>query len=106
MARVEVAPSASRSLDLMIADLDLPDDTHDRVRERLRQLRTFPASAPAREGGRWAGYRALIGPWPWMILVYRFIEADDLVRVVATSPPSPSLRPTRSGSLLLRHRNV
>jgi hypothetical protein len=67
----------------MIADLDLPSDTRERVRQRLIQLRTFPESAPAKRDGRWAGYRALIGPWLWMILVYRFIEADDLVRVVA-----------------------
>jgi hypothetical protein len=83
VAHVEVAPSASHALDLMIADLDLPSDTRERVRQRLIQLRTFPESAPAKRDGRWAGYRALIGPWLWMILVYRFIEADDLVRVVA-----------------------
>jgi len=67
----------------MIKDLDLPPDTRDRVKERLAQLTTFPESAPAKEDGRWVGYRALLGPWPWMILVYRFVEANDLVRVVA-----------------------
>lgn len=83
MAHVEVAPSASHALDLMIGELDLPSDTRERVKQRLIQLRTFPESAPAKREGRWAGYRALMGPWPWMILVYRFTEADDLVRVVA-----------------------
>lgn len=83
MARVEVAPSARDSLNRMIADLHLPSGTRDLVRERLRQLQTFPESAPARDEGRWAGYRALVGPSSWLIIVYRFIEPEDIVQVVA-----------------------
>src|ERR671923_136770 len=33
--------------------------------------------------GRWHGTRFLIGPWPWMILVYIHDDADDAVFVVA-----------------------
>jgi hypothetical protein len=32
--------------------------------------------------GRWEGYRFLLGPWRWMLLVYVFIEPNDRVVVV------------------------
>lgn len=33
-------------------------------------------------GGRWSGFRFLLGPWRWMILVYVVFEDDDRVVVV------------------------
>jgi len=33
-------------------------------------------------GGRWAGFRFVLGPWRWMIVVYVFDEADDRVAIV------------------------
>jgi hypothetical protein len=32
--------------------------------------------------GRWAGFRFILGPWRWMIVVYRYDEAIDQVAVV------------------------
>ncbi len=33
--------------------------------------------------GRWSGTRFVLGPWPWMFLVYVFDEEDDAVFVVS-----------------------
>jgi hypothetical protein len=33
-------------------------------------------------GGRWRGYRFLLGPWRWLILVYLYLEDQDRVVVV------------------------
>jgi hypothetical protein len=32
--------------------------------------------------GRWEGFRFVLGPWRWMLLVYVFIETEDRVVVV------------------------
>ena len=33
-------------------------------------------------GGRWEGFRFLLGPWRWMLLIYVFVEPEDRVVVV------------------------
>jgi len=33
-------------------------------------------------GGRWRGFRFLLGPWRWMLIVYVFREDDDRVVIV------------------------
>jgi hypothetical protein len=48
----------------------------------LRILERFPPAGRALTG-RWEDTRFLIGPWPWMIIVYVHDEADDVVYVVA-----------------------
>jgi hypothetical protein len=47
----------------------------------LRSLVEFPKLGPAL-AGRWDGYRFILGPWRWLILVYVFIEEEDRVVVV------------------------
>lgn len=32
--------------------------------------------------GRWDGFRFLLGPWRWLLLVYVFIRSEDRVVVV------------------------
>lgn len=32
--------------------------------------------------GRWSGFRFLLGPWRWMILIYVFIEDESRAVVV------------------------
>jgi hypothetical protein len=54
--------------------LHLPADTQERVRNQLGLLETFPDLGVALVG-RWSGYRALPGPWPWMLAVYR-VDGD------------------------------
>ena len=93
MATVIVAQTARRDLEAMILTHSLPDSTRDRVVASLRPLMEFPHLGPALTG-RWAGFRFILGPWPWMLLVYQFDEAADLVAIV-TIQDSRSARAAR-----------
>lgn len=82
MARVEVARAAREDLDRLIRTLSLPVDTAERVKRSLRPLPRFPRLGPEL-GGRWTGFRFVLGPWRWLIVVYVFEEAEDRVIVVS-----------------------
>ena len=81
MTTVVVTPTARRNLDEMIETLTLPPSTRDRVRASLEPLRRFPRLGGELDG-RWAGFRFVLGPWRWMVVVYRFDEALDQVAIV------------------------
>ena len=81
MARVELAKVAIEDLQRIILTHSLPPDTPARVRASLRPLSTFPLLGPALHG-RWENYRFVVGPWRWMILVYRHFAEGDRVVVV------------------------
>jgi len=81
LARVELAQAAVEDLRRMMLTHSLPPDTAGRVRASLEPLRTFPLLGPALHG-RWDGFRFVVGPWRWMILVYRHLVEDDRVVVV------------------------
>ena len=81
MATVVVTPTAAQDLERLIRTHSLPPDTVARFRRSLAPLARFPligASLP----GRWAGYRFVLGPWRWMLVVYVDDEAADRVAVV------------------------
>ena len=65
----------------MIRTHSLTESTIDRVRAALAPLADFPLIGPALEG-RWQGFRFVLGPWPWMLLVYVWNESTDEVAVV------------------------
>jgi len=44
-------------------------------------LAAFPRLGPAL-AGRWQGLRFVLGPWPWMLIVYSWDEAADQVSVI------------------------
>ena len=81
MASVELSAAAVEDLEALIQTLSLPPDTRARVAGSLRTLRRFPLIGPALEG-RWQGFRFLLGPWRWMLLVYSFMEDEDRVVIV------------------------
>ncbi|MGA8364218.1 MAG: hypothetical protein WB709_06830 [Solirubrobacteraceae bacterium] len=81
MARVELARVVVEDLDTLIRTHSLPADTRARVARSLRSLERFPLMGPAL-GGRWEGFRLLLGPWRWLLLVYVFVESEDRVVVV------------------------
>lgn len=81
MARVIVAEPARQDLADLVRSHSLPDSTRDRVRRILTPLAAFPLLGPALEG-RWDGFRFVLGPWPWMLIVYAYDEEADLVVVV------------------------
>ena len=82
MARVELSIAAVEDLDALVRTHSLPPDTRDRLRRSLRPLQQFPRLG--RElSGRWEGFRVVLGPWRWMLIVYVVIEREERV-VVAT----------------------
>jgi hypothetical protein len=81
VARVELAVTAVEDLAGLIRTHSLPANTRARVVRSLRALERFPLMGPALSG-RWEGFRFLLGPWRWLVLVYVFIESEDRVVVV------------------------
>ena len=81
MGRVELSRAALEDLDRMIATHSLPGDTRERVKRSLLILEDFPLLGPPLTG-RWDGFRFLIGPWRWLILVYVHEPADQCAIVV------------------------
>jgi hypothetical protein len=82
LIEVLVTPRAQRDINEAIANLGLPSDTWARVARSLRVLETFPLAGPAL-AGRWAPARFVLGPWPWMILLYLYDEPAEAVYIVA-----------------------
>jgi plasmid stabilization system protein ParE len=80
MARVELAQAAVEDLERLIYTHSLPADTKERVKRSLRPLEDFPYIGAALRG-RWEGFRFLLGPWRWMLIVYEYFEDDDRVVV-------------------------
>jgi plasmid stabilization system protein ParE len=93
VAQVQVARAAREDLDRLIRGLILPADTRQRVARALRPLTTFPRLGPELQG-RWAGFRFLLGPWRWLILVYVVIDGGERVVVVTFQDARTADSPT------------
>jgi hypothetical protein len=81
VARVEVSEAAAEDLARLIQTHSLPADTKERVQRSLRPLERFPLLG-AELGGRWQGFRFLLGPWRWMVMVYVYLDDEDRAVVV------------------------
>ena len=81
MARVVIAERAQVNLSRMILTHSLPANTREGVRSAIAPLDEFPQLGPELKG-RWRHFRFVLGPWPWMLIVYRWDEATDTVVVV------------------------
>ena len=82
MARVELSEGAVDDLARLIRTHSLPPNTPERVKRSLRPLERFPLLG-AELSGRWAGFRFLLGPWRWMVLVYVYLADEERVVVVS-----------------------
>jgi plasmid stabilization system protein ParE len=81
VARVELSAIAVEDLDRLILTHSLPIDTRPRLRRSLRVLEEFPLIG--RElAGRWQDMRFVLGPWRWLLVVYRYEESEDRVLVL------------------------
>jgi plasmid stabilization system protein ParE len=82
VARVVVTEAAARSLSELIDSHSLPSDTAARVRRSLSPLARFPRLGTVVDPAT-PDERFLLGPWRWLVIVYAYREADDLVAVLA-----------------------
>jgi plasmid stabilization system protein ParE len=90
---IVVAETARVDLEVLILTHSLPASTKDRVRAALAPLAEFPLLGPALTG-QWQGLRFILGPWPWMLLVYAYDEARDRVSVVTIQDSRSARSPT------------
>jgi plasmid stabilization system protein ParE len=95
LSEVRLSLDAVKDLDRMIITHSLPPDTRERVRRTLRPLEQFPRIGRRLEG-RWEPLRFILGPWRWMLILYSYEEADDLVLVVAFQDARSSAAATSS----------
>jgi hypothetical protein len=95
VARVVVTPTAVEDLDRLIRTLSLPSDTKARVRQSLSPLKQFPLLGAELEG-LWAGFRFLLGPWRWIIVVCTYDATDDRVAII-------TIHDARSASSAVAH---
>ncbi|MGH3158050.1 MAG: type II toxin-antitoxin system RelE family toxin [Streptosporangiaceae bacterium] len=79
----------------MIVTHSLPLDTRDRVRRTLAILADFPRIGQQFEG-KWHPLRFILGPWRWMLILYSYEEADDVVLVIASQDGQSSTAATSS----------
>ena len=93
MASVVVTATAERNLRSLIETHFLPPSTEERVRASLEPLREFPLlGSPL--GGRWTGFRFILGPWRWMLIVYRCEQSLDRVEVFTIRDARSARSPT------------
>jgi plasmid stabilization system protein ParE len=93
VAQVELARAAVADLEMLVQTHSLPRDTRQRVRDVLEPLQRFPRLG-AELAGRWEGFRFILGPWRWMLLVYVFDEDRDRVVVVTVQDARTSTAAT------------
>jgi hypothetical protein len=96
VAQVIVSPRAKRDVDEAISSLNLPVDAWGRIVRSLRVLETFPLAGPEL-GGRWAPTRFVLGPWSWMLMLYRYDQASDRVFVISVHDARSAASPRSSG---------
>jgi plasmid stabilization system protein ParE len=94
MTRLVVTPAAAEDLDRLIFTHSLPANTLERVKRSMRPLADFPLLGQAL-GGRWEGFRFILGPWRWMLIVYVFDPEAGQVSIV-TIQDGRSARAPRS----------
>jgi plasmid stabilization system protein ParE len=82
MARVVVAQRARKDLAELIQTRSLPADTGSRVRSSIEPLASFPQIGKLLTG-RWRGFRSILGPWRWMLIVYLYDEPTNTVAILA-----------------------
>lgn len=74
----------------MVRSHSLPKNTKARFKRSVRLLGRFPRFGPELNG-RWAGFRFVLGPWRWMIIVYVYLEEVERVVIVTIQDARSSL---------------
>lgn len=84
MPRLEWSEQALAGLDQLVLSHSLPADTRLRVEQSAQVLRRFPRFGPElRTLPDGAELRFLIGPWPWLVIVYLYLVSERRAVVVS-----------------------
>ena len=85
MARIEVSRAAVADIARLCVTHSLPADTNGRIRRSLRALEQFPRLGTVLDADGWVGFRFVLGPRRWMVIIYEVL--DDGARVVVVTVP-------------------
>lgn len=84
MIRLEWSEQALLGLDRLRLTHNLPPDTRERVESSAAPLARFPRFGPELRALPDRGeLRFLIGPWPWLVVVYVHLESEGRVVLVS-----------------------
>jgi plasmid stabilization system protein ParE len=83
LSRIEFSEAAAEDLDRLIVTHSLPADTKERIRRSVQSLGRFPRLGVLLAHPGWEGFRFILGPWRWLVIVYDYYEDEDRV-VIAT----------------------
>jgi plasmid stabilization system protein ParE len=95
LARVELSRVALEDIARLEATHSLPRDTRGRIARSIGPLADFPRLGRLVETGRWKGFRFLLGPWRWMIVLYDYYEDEDRVVIATVQDGRASTAPVR-----------
>lgn len=79
---MELTRAAAEDVARLAVTHSLPPDTKERIKRSLRPLGQFPRLGTELEGEEWAGFRLVLGPWRWMVIVYEIYDDPDRVVIV------------------------
>ena len=96
MAAVIVAPGASTDLERLIRTHSLPASARSRVVATFASLRLLPERGQPL-AGRWAGFRYVLGPWSWLLIVYLYDKPSDTVHIVTIQDARTAIAATSNG---------
>ena len=97
MPRVELTAAAVEDIARLKVTHRLPADTNERIRRSVAALASFPRLGARLEGPEWDGFRFLLGPWRWLVIVYVIDEDADRVVIVTVQDGRSSGSPTNAG---------
>lgn len=83
MTRLEWSEQALSGLDRLVLTHSLPTDTRDRIEASSQPLERFPRIGPEIRTLDEESLRFLIGPWPWLLIIYLYVEAEERVVIVS-----------------------
>ncbi len=88
--RVEFSAAAVEDVARLTLTHSLPPDTNERIKRSVRALGRFPRLGRGIEGGAWEGFRFILGPWRWMVVVYELYGDEGVVIVTVQDGRSSS----------------
>jgi plasmid stabilization system protein ParE len=84
MARLEWSERARTQVEQLVLSHSLLSDTGARIEASAQPLARFPRFGPEIKGVAEGGeLRFLIGPWPWLVIVYLYLASEERVVIVS-----------------------
>ncbi len=83
MTKLEWSQQALSNLDRLVLTHSLSPDTRERIEASAQPLQRFPRIGPEIRTLADGSLRFLIGPWPWLLIIYLYLEADERVVIVS-----------------------